>query len=230
MIVDAGSLKAKYSAIVDAYNNKSSILPVAKIISVWTPEDIKMWSKSVKEHHIEKTLDEHFYPEMLAVIKHANKLATGHELRIVQLLSLLLLLDAKDKGRLAEIAPAEGKTSIISMFAVIKYLQGHTVDVVTSSPVLADFAVKEKQKFYELFNATVAGNWDENSAPKFTPLESGFKSCYSADIVYGDAHSFQWDALRHEYEQEGTRGVRPYDTVIIDEVDSLLIDDAAHYY
>lgn len=224
MPIDVEGLKIQYSAVIDAYSKKSIILLEAKAINAWTAEDCKNWAKCLKECHPTEAHDQNFYPEMLAVIKRANELASDFEPRITQLLSSLLLLDTKDQGRLAEIATGEGKTTTIAMFAVIKALQGNKVDIVTSSPVLADFAVKEKQKFYELFNLSVACNWDEKS----TQLESGFKTCYAADIVYGDASNFQWDALRQEYEQDGTRGSRQYNTVIVDEVDSLLIDDVAN--
>ena len=48
------------------------------------------------------------------------------------------------------------------------------------------------------------------------------------NIVYGSPGNFQGDLLRHEFELQGTRGSRKYDTVIVDEVDNMLIDDARH--
>jgi len=73
--------------------------------------------------------------------------------------------------------------------------------------------------FYSLFGLSVSNNKD---------LSHGFKKCYSDDIVYGCPGTFQGDLLRHEFENQNTRGERKYDTVIVDEVDNMLIDDARH--
>ena len=54
----------------------------------------------------------------------------------------------------------------------------------------------------------------------------GYKKCYSTDIVYGDANQFRFDLLDHEYKQQNTRGDRPYQSVIVDEADSLFIDES----
>ncbi len=86
--------------------------------------------------------------EIIAVIKRAIEIDSRknggqrNELRTVQLLSILLMLDAKH-ARLLEIATGEGKSTIISALAVIKALQGHQVDVITSSSILAKRDVKE---------------------------------------------------------------------------------------
>ena len=54
----------------------------------------------------------------------------------------------------------------------------------------------------------------------------GAKDCYKKDIVYGEAAQFQFDALRDEYSQLGTLADRKYEIAIVDEVDSMLIDDS----
>lgn len=53
----------------------------------------------------------------------------------------------------------------------------------------------------------------------------GHKECYKCDIVYGDASSFQGDILRDEYQLMKTRAGRKFDIVIVDEVDSMLVDE-----
>jgi preprotein translocase subunit SecA len=74
-----------------------------------------------------------------------------------------------------------------------------------------------------MFNLIVADNSDEG----YGFIET--KECYKnhVNIIYGDAANYQFDILRHEYSALGTRGTRNFDTTIaiIDEVDSMLIDD-----
>ena len=55
----------------------------------------------------------------------------------------------------------------------------------------------------------------------------GFKECYTKDIVYGEINQFQFDDLRTEFLGLETRDGRPYDEVIIDEVDSILLDEGS---
>lgn len=220
---DKDELHRQYNDLVSAYNNKSTLIPNENPIYEWSKETCQSWSKSLKTQLV-KASDPAFFPEMLAVIKRANELDARQQPRIAQLLSLLLLLNSKGKGRLIQIATGEGKTTIIAMFAAFKALQGQQVEVVTSSPILGELHALEKKSFFNLFDLTADCNWDE----KATQLENGFKTCYAADIVYGDALTFQWDELRHFYEEEGTRGERKYQTLIVDEVDSLLIDDASN--
>ena len=57
-------------------------------------------------------------------------------------------------------------------------------------------------------------------------MTPGYKACYGKNIVYGDANHFEFDLLRHEYKKEDTRGTREFETVIVDEVDSMLIDES----
>lgn len=224
--LDRSKLLEDYEHIFTAYNDKSELFPDDQPISEWSKANCQAWAAALKTKP-GKVLQPEFFFEMLAVIKRGHELATGQQLRIPQLLSLLLLLEGeslKEVGRLLQIATGEGKTTIIAMFAAFKALQGDFVDVVTSSPVLADTHANEKQKFLEHFNLTVGCNWDE----KATQLEDGSKTCYSKNIVYGDVTTFEWDELRHAYEERNTRGTRKYQTVIVDEVDSLLIDAAAN--
>lgn len=125
------------------------------------------------------------------------------------------MMDAKhDKGRIAQIATGEGKSTIIAMLAAYKALQGEKVDIITSSEVLASRDVEEKKSFFKLLKLTVSDNCKIN-AP----------DCYKANIVYGDISDFEGDLLRHEFNRLNTRGDRGFGTVIVDEVDSMCIDN-----
>ncbi len=54
------------------------------------------------------------------------------------------------------------------------------------------------------------------------------RKCYSAKILYGSISNFQFDHLNHEFEGQGTRGSRKFGFSILDEVDSLIIDNGNH--
>ena len=164
--------------------------------------------------------------EAIAVMDRANELITnGHRLRDPQLLSILIFLQTEGRdGRLCQIKTGEGKTTIVSFLATIKALQGEQVDVITSNPVLALEGVKDKSKFYQLFNLKV----DTNNTAKDDNYVDGPKGCYGTDILYGCISNFQFDYLRDNFERLKTRGKRKFGTVILDEVDNMLIDNGGH--
>jgi preprotein translocase subunit SecA len=80
---------------------------------------------------------------------------------------------------------------------------------------------KIKKVFYNILDVSVADNADK------TVYIKGTKSCYKMDVVYGDVSQFQFDTLRDEYNALGTLGGRDKQVVIVDEVDSMLIDDSS---
>ncbi|CAF0908084.1 unnamed protein product [Brachionus calyciflorus] len=133
---------------------------------------------------------------MIAVVTKGVELTNGFQLREIQLLSLLIMLETNGKGRIAQINTGEGKITTIAMLAVIKALCGKTVDIITSSPELAKHQSKQLDSFY--------------------------------NILYGTAGHFQGDILRDEYSKLGTRNGRKFEIAILDEVDSMLIDDRNH--
>ncbi|CAD8204793.1 unnamed protein product [Paramecium octaurelia] len=141
--------------------------------------------------------------------------------RPVQLLSVFELYNHENnQGRLAQIYTGEGKTLIVAMLAILLCKKKKVnVDIVTSSPVLAVRDAQELAQFYKLFSISVAHNINgsQNQKQKMFP-------CYKSQVIYGDPHSFQADILRHEYSELGTMGNRQQGYIIVDEVDSMLID------
>ena len=205
--------------IDQAFDLDSSISSQGQPIKNWTKSNIKNWAQTfrgTKADHDFTTM----LPEMIAVLKRAIYLDSTYHPRLVQIVSILIILDSEHiNGRLLQILTGEGKSSIVSMLAVIKALQSKQVDIVTSSITLAKRDAHERKNFYSMFDLTVAHNNDE------TTYVQEVKECYNAHIVYGTSSQFQFDILRHDFSLLNTRANRGYDAVIIDEVDSMLIDE-----
>ncbi len=228
-------IKSFFKTVTKRYLSKESLILKDKqpsnmnnkSISQWTKKNILLWAKIFRDKRLnyKATLaDPNLLSEMFAVLKRACVLQFTYEPRIVQLLSILLLLLGKKehRGFFAQISTGEGKSLIIAMLATIRALFHQKVDIITSSPILAKEDVEHFSTFYALFNLKTACNYDQSYI-------TGLKACYqnNIDLVYGDASEFQFDLLRHEYSQLGTRGKRPLETVIVDEVDNLLIDEGS---
>jgi len=142
--------------------------------------------------------------------------------RKTQIIALLLLLkNKKNKGLIAEVKTGEGKSLIIMFLATLKALEGKKVDIITSSPVLAERDSKQNQQFFSAFGLTCDYcHEDENK------LNDNFSyQCYNKDIVYGTVLSFAGDYLRTSFIGTKGRGLRKFETIIIDEIDNICIDN-----
>ncbi len=205
----------------------STILADDSKIQQWDESKIESWSKEIKNKNL--AADKAYLPEIFAVINRAVKLFTqnknqdGYGLRKSQILACYALINEDDSGILAEIGTGEGKTTIISVIAVFKCLKNIKVDILSSSYVLARRDAINLKKFYEIFGFTCSENSDSNNH-----IGYGMKSCYACDIVYGSTENFQYDLLKHEFSMLKTRGDRKFECAIIDEVDSLLIDESSN--
>jgi preprotein translocase subunit SecA len=89
----------------------------------------------VKEKKLAK--DNKFQKELFAVVMRGIQLVEGYLPRYTQIITVLLMLYSEKRGLLMQVSTGEGKSLIIGMLTIIKCLQGHTIDIVTSSPVLA---------------------------------------------------------------------------------------------
>ena len=176
-----------------------------------------------KEHHniknwLFKNKDKiqlnEFRGNVFAIFNIINKKIVKYDIRPIQLISLLFLTkkDSKLGGIFLQINTGEGKSLIIQFLAAYLSLLGNKVDIVSSSVVLADRDAEDKNniKFYNKLGLTVG---------------CASKDQYSCDIVYGDTQNFQSGILREEYKGKKIRKKRPFDCVIIDEVDSISLDN-----
>ncbi len=145
-------------------------------------------------------------------------------------MALLLLVwgDKLDINLLLEVMTGEGKFLIVVLFAVILAHQNKHVDVVTSSPILAEQDVKEWEEFFQYFGITVSHNTtinrDENA-----DMDEVLTDCYKKQVVYGTVGNFTGDILRQEFEQKNIRQGQRFDAVIVDKVDMLMLDEGVQF-
>ena len=162
--------------------------------------------------------------DLIAIINNVVKEVKGYSLRDSQIYSLIILLKKKkNKGKIAQILTGEGKTLIINCLTIIMVLKGHKVDIITSNPILSKRDAEESEEIYKKFGITVGCNIEDENL--FNLYKSSEKPCYSKDVVYGTTFEFQGDILKHEYNLINVRNDRQFDIVIVDEIDSMLIDE-----
>ena len=150
--------------------------------------------------------------------------------RVTQLVSAVTLLLFKTSdlsGCLLEISTGEGKSCIVAMLAVILALRGSSVDVVTSSPMLAIRDVEEWGGHFAKFNLIARAAFPIGLSKCKTPDEMDvlLASAYQANIVYGTVGNFAADTLRQEFEKKNIIGNRGFEAVIVDEVDYMTLDN-----
>ncbi|KAI1711433.1 secA DEAD-like domain-containing protein [Ditylenchus destructor] len=213
-------LESKYNGIMTAYNSRPHTFQVTQTpIKNWSKEELLEWSKAVKadrngkKYQFMEQYKNQFFAELFAAVMRGNELATTFTPRDAQIFAVLVLLNrVPSKGRLVEVSTGEGKSAICAMLAtILVFLSGSTVEVISTSEVLARRDVKERKPFYNGFGIKVADNSDE---------------CYDAEIVYGEIGAFEGDLLKHWFLNQNTMGKRKFVNIIIDEVDSTMIDDA----
>ena len=179
-----------------------------------------------KEQILSKAIELKRNPELdiylvTALMNRANKIVTGYELRPAQILSTLEFF-RENGNKFCQVNTGEGKTTLTSLIAVVKSLQGESVDIITSNKVLAEDAVRERGDFYALFGLSVAHNNPDHRD------EHGPKACYGHDIVYGTIGNFEFDYLKDRVGLSEIRGDRKFGALIIDEADNVVLDNATH--
>ncbi|KFZ41691.1 accessory Sec system translocase SecA2 [Anoxybacillus flavithermus] len=154
--------------------------------------------------------------EAFATVREASKRVLGMRHFDVQLIGGLVLAE----GNIAEMATGEGKTLVASAPSYLRALEGKGVHVITVNDYLAKRDRDLIGKIHEFLGLTVGLNLPQMS------LEEK-KVAYQADITYGVGNEFGFDYLRdHMAYSVADRVQRPFHYAIIDEVDSVLIDEA----
>ena len=162
-----------------------------------------------------ETLD-NLLPEAFAVVREASKRVLGMRHFDEQLLGGINL----HQGKISEMRTGEGKTLVATLPAYLNALAGKGVHIVTVNDYLARRDAEWMGKLYHFLGLEVGVN-----IPGMAPLDK--KKAYTADITYGTNNEFGFDYLRDNlvYSLED-RVQRKLYYAIVDEVDSILIDEA----
>ena len=162
-----------------------------------------------------ETLDD-LLPEAFAVVREAAQRTIGQRHFDVQLLGGIVL----HQGRIAEMKTGEGKTITETLPAYLNALTGHGVHIVTVNDYLAKRDAQWMGKIYRFLGLTVGCIVHELSNDER-------RRAYAADITYGTNNEFGFDYLRDNmvvYKEQMVQ--RELNYAIVDEVDSILIDEA----
>ena len=162
-----------------------------------------------------ETLDQ-LLPEAFATVREASRRVLGMRHFDVQLVGGMVL----HQGKIAEMRTGEGKTLMATLPAYLNALAGTGVHVVTVNDYLASRDAAWMGKIYGFLGLTVGVNLSQ--------IEHGLKQeAYAADITYGTNNEFGFDYLRDNMVyQTSERVQRKLAFAIVDEVDSILIDEA----
>lgn len=162
-----------------------------------------------------ETLDD-LLPEAFAVVREAAKRVMGLRHFDVQLMGGCIL----HRGKIAEMRTGEGKTLVATLPAYLNALEGKGVHVVTVNDYLARRDSEDMGRVYRFLGLSVGLITHEMDYP-------ARKAAYAADITYGTNNEFGFDYLRDNMVISLDQMVqRPLHYAIVDEVDSILIDEA----
>lgn len=162
-----------------------------------------------------ETLDD-LLPEAFAVVREAAKRVLGLYPFHVQLMGGVTL----HRGNIAEMKTGEGKTLTATMPVYLNALSGEGVHVVTVNEYLASRDAIEMGELYEWLGLTVGLNTNDKSS-----IEK--REAYQSDIMYSTNNELGFDYLRDNmvvYKEQMVQ--RPLNFAVVDEVDSILIDEA----
>ncbi|MFT8808572.1 preprotein translocase subunit SecA [Gluconobacter sp.] len=155
-------------------------------------------------------------PEAFAVCREASRRVLGKRHFDVQLIGGMVL----HAGRIAEMRTGEGKTLVATLAVYLNALSGKGVHVITVNDYLARRDAEEMSILYSFLGLTTGV-----IVPNLSDGER--REAYAADITYGTNNEFGFDYLRDNMKYSLADMVqRPFNHAIVDEVDSILIDEA----
>jgi preprotein translocase subunit SecA len=155
-------------------------------------------------------------PEAFATVREAAKRTLGQRHYDVQMIGGIVL----HRGEIAEMRTGEGKTLVATLAVYLNALEGKGVHVVTVNDYLARRDADWMGQIYRFLGMSVGV-----IIPNMTDYSR--REAYAADITYGTNNEFGFDYLRDNMKYDrGQMVQRPFNFAIVDEVDSILIDEA----
>lgn len=181
-------------------------------------DELKIKFNELKAQVVEEkvTLDE-ILNDVFAIVREASKRVLKMRHFDVQLIGGMVL----NEGRIAEMKTGEGKTLVATLPVILNAMSGKGVHVVTVNDYLAKRDATQMGELYNFLGLSVdvilSGGYDDEVR----------QAAYNADITYGTNSEFGFDYLRDNMKFEASQKVqRGHNFVIVDEVDSILIDEA----
>ena len=173
-----------------------------------------------KDRELEKAALDSILPEAFATVREAGKRVLNMRHFDVQLIGGIFL----HNGHIAQMRTGEGKTLVATLPAYLNALTGKGVHVITVNDYLAKRDRDWMGKIFEFLGLSVGVILSQGSG--YEDFDSK-KAAYACDITYGTNNEFGFDYLRDNMSTSMEGLVqRPYNYAIIDEVDSILIDEA----
>ncbi|MBQ3589750.1 MAG: DEAD/DEAH box helicase, partial [Clostridia bacterium] len=214
-----------FSKIFGTYSDRQikKIIPIVDKIEALEKDVLGLTDAQLKEKTIEfkerlskgETLDD-ILPEAFAVAREASKRVLGKRPFRVQLMCGVLL----HQGRIAEMKTGEGKTLVAVLPSYLNALTGNGVHVITVNDYLARLGCEEMGRIHEFLGLSTGLVVHGQSRKEK-------QDAYNCDITYGTNNEFGFDYLRDNmvvYKQDLCQ--RGHAFAIVDEVDSILIDEA----
>lgn len=189
---------------------------LAAEIEAMSDEDLRAFGMRLKARAIEGESPDDLLPEVFAVVREASKRTIGLRHYDVQLIGGMTLHD----GRIAEMRTGEGKTLVATLAVVLNALAGNGVHLITVNDYLARRDAAWMAPIYNFLGLSVGVIYP------YMPAEERYEA-YRADITYGTNSEFGFDYLRDNMVMHKDQMVqRSHAFCIVDEVDSILIDEA----
>ncbi|MBQ7734058.1 MAG: preprotein translocase subunit SecA [Synergistaceae bacterium] len=201
----------KYSGLVEIINS------YADGIHAKSDDEIKSRFQELKLQAQENpdSLDD-LLPEVFAIVREVSDRTIGLRHYDVQLIGGMALHD----GRIAEMKTGEGKTLVATLAVVLNAMKGEGVHLVTVNDYLAGRDAEWMQPIYNFLGLTVGVIYP------YMPEDERIQA-YNCDITYGTNSEFGFDYLRDNMAMRlGDKVQRGHSFCIVDEVDSILIDEA----
>lgn len=200
----------KYWRIVDQINNLESTY------ENMADEELQSMTDKLKERLASGEKIQSVIPDAFAVVREASKRVLDMRPFDVQLIGGIVLTE----GDIAEMPTGEGKTLVGALPSYIRALEGKGVHVITVNDYLAKRDFDQIGQVHRFLGLTVGLNLPMMQGPEKV-------AAYNSDITYGVGTEFGFDYLRDNMAQNAADKVqRPYHFAIIDEVDSILVDEA----
>ncbi|MEK9687060.1 MAG: preprotein translocase subunit SecA [Gammaproteobacteria bacterium] len=199
----------RYQKIVAIINKMEATLEAL------SDDELVNKSNHLRSQAAEKNLDD-LLPEAFALVRESSKRKLGLRHFDVQIMGAIAL----HEGNISEMRTGEGKTLVATMPAYLNALAGNAVHIVTVNDYLASRDASWMGEVYQALGLTV-------SVIKAGMTLEEKRIAYQADIIYGTNNEFGFDYLRDNLAQRSQDQVQGnLNFAIIDEVDSILIDEA----